>query len=94
MLMNDKEVNHLVIGGEVFDKSFDGGIKVRVIKESPLGVINKSGEIVPESIGGRGRIQKGRVITLIARYRNAVCMTAEDVGCSGWMSINDVEFLD
>lgn len=95
MLMNGQKVNHLIIGGEKFDKSFDGGIKAKVIKDSPLGIISKSGEIETEVIGsGRGHIPKGRVITLIARYRNVVCMTAEDVGCSGWMSINDVEFID
>lgn len=95
MLMNGQKVNHLIIGGETFDKSFDGSIKVRTIKDSLLGVISKSGEIEAESIGvGRGYIPKGRVITLIARYRNAVCTTAEDIGCSGWMSINDVEFID
>lgn len=95
MLMNGKEVNHLVINGEMFDKSFYL-IKARAIKDADIGVISKSGEIKPERVGGVGSayMPKGRVITLIARYRNAVCMTAEDTGASGWISMNDIEFID
>lgn len=96
MLMNGKKVNHLVINGETFDKSFDGGIKVKVIRDATIGEIDELGRIINPASAPDGfwYVPRGTIIPVIARYKNAVCMASGYGSYAGWMPINDVEFLD
>ena len=92
--MNGEEVNHLVIGGETFDKSFDGGIKVRTIRDVTAGGINESGIIHYHPGSGGWYVPKDTTLSVIARYKNAVCMATESGNYAGWISMDDIEFID
>ena len=67
MLMNGQKVNHLIIGGETFDKSFDGGIKVRAIRNTRAGEINEAGIIYDQPGTGGWYVIQGTIIPVIAR---------------------------
>lgn len=96
MLMNGKEVNHLVIGGETFDKSYSAGVKAKVIhNNAPIGVVKKDGSIYDvEHNGAQYVMPKGRIVTVISRYKDAVSVLYEDHSSRSWMSIYDLEFMD
>lgn len=96
MLMNGQKVNHLVINGETFDKSFDGGIKVKAIRDATVGEIDELGRIInPASApGGFWYVPRGTIMPVIARYKNAVCMVGGYRNYSGWISMDDIEFID
>lgn len=97
MLMNGKEVNHLVIGSETFDKSYSAGVKAKVIhNNAPIGVVKKDGSIydVEQHNGAQYVMPKGRIVTVISRYKDAVSVLYEDHSSRSWMSIYDLEFID
>lgn len=96
MLMNGKEVNHLVIGGETFDKSYSAGVKAKVIHDGALiGVVKRDGSIYDlETNGAHFAMPKGRIVTVISRYKDAVSVLYEDHNERSWMSIHDLEFID
>ena len=96
MLMNGQKVNHLIISGETFDKSFDVGIKVKTIRDARTGEIDELGRIInPSSAnGGFFYVPQGTIIPVIARYKNAVCMASGYGSYSGWISIDNIEFID
>ena len=96
MLMSGQKVNHLIIGGETFDKSFDAGIKVKTIRDARTGEIDELGRIInPSSAnGGYLYVPQGTIIPVIARYKNAVCMASGYGSYAGWISIDNIEFID
>lgn len=92
MLMNGQEVNHLVIGGETFDKSFDGGIKAKTTRDVVPGGINESG--IVHSDPGAWYVPKGDTISVIARYKNAVCIATGPGYYAGWITMEAIEFIN
>ena len=106
MLMNGKEVNHLVVNGETFDKSYSAGVKAKVIEKKGnvwigtawIGSIRKDGTIVT-GINGGGNYAKsvGDIVTVIAIYKNAAAFLARDtdiINTGSWISLNNLEFID
>lgn len=101
MLMNGKEVNHLVIGGETFDKSNLIGRKVKAKNKNiyhamPVSFDTKTGYIEPGTkyVCGLGDcimweiVAQARVsdlIYLIDPINNIL---------GGWAHLTDVEFID
>lgn len=98
LLMNGKEVNHLIINGEAFDKSYSAGVKARVTSTSYVGTINKNGDIISEdSTGGRHIKSRGSILTVICIYKNVAAYLADDdekYTRGSWISLNDIEFID
>ena len=88
MLMNGKEVNHLIIGGEKYDKSYVGR-KVRLVKDCVTrGYISNSyGEhLVAE--GNAGVMLAGSENTIIATYKDWVSIYG------GWVEKSDIKLID
>lgn len=99
LLMNGKKVNHLVIAGETFDKSYAAGVKAKVIgSEAWIGSVRKNGTIANGLIGGGGYIkQRGDIVTVICIYKNAAAILTDDretINFGSWISLNDIEFID
>lgn len=98
LIMNGKEVNHLVIAGETFDKSYSAGVKARVISHSHVGSINKNGDIISRlSDGGMPFKDQGDILTVVGIYKNAAAYLADDgeqYTRGSWISLNDIEFID
>lgn len=96
MLLNGKEINHLILGGETFDKSFTAGKKARVNGLAYIGDIKKDGTINSNASDGGNYIkQEGDIVTVIARYKDAVAILSSSSFVRGsWISINDIEFID
>lgn len=94
MLMNGKEVNHLVINGEAFDKSFENGRKVRTVRNARIGEIDESGMIHNQPGTSGWYIEKNIVFSVIARYKNAFCVAYGYGNYAAWVSIDDVELID
>lgn len=96
MLMNGQKVNHLVIGGETFDKSYSAGVKAKVIHDGALiGVVKRDGSIYDvEPNGAHFVMPKGLIVTVISRYKDAVSVLYEDHNSRSWMSIYDLEFIN
>ena len=107
MLMNGKEVNHLIIGGEQFDKSYVGK-KIKAI--SPEGhwmvyytnIINVDGSY-PHS---NTFIDVGDTFVILAKYKNMIFVAnpmddsaknntnpTKGVGY-GWIPIDHAKFID
>lgn len=98
MLLNGKEVNHLIIGGECFDKSIEQGIKVRIkVNAARYGRVTLGGSINNKSNGGGTVLSKGTVCIGVAKYKNAICVANTEVSYdsaeTSWVSLDDVEFL-
>lgn len=88
MLMNGKEVNHLIIGGETFDKSYVGR-KVRLLKDCVTrGYISSSygDHLVAE--GNAGVMLAGSENTIIATYKDWVSIYG------GWVKKSDVKLIN
>lgn len=101
MLMNGKEVNHLVINGKTFDKSYSAGVKARVVAKggyAPVGSVKKDGTIISGLPGGGGWAKaKGSIVTVIGIYKNAVAFLADDmdtISAGSWISMDNIEFID
>lgn len=99
LLMNGKKVNHLVIAGETFDKSYTAGVKAKVIgPNASIGTIRKDGTIV-SGVPGGGEWYKptGTIVTVIGMYKNAAAILADDsatISSGNWISLNDIKFID
>lgn len=99
LMMNGKEVNHLIISGEQFDKSYTAGVKAKVVGLNPyIGTIKKDGTIVSGLPGGGGWSKsRGDIVTVIGIYKNAAAILAGDrdtISTGNWISLNDIEFID
>lgn len=99
LLMNGKEVNHLIINGEAFDKSYSAGVKAKVISDfTYVGAINKNGDIICKgSDGGRYTKSQGDILTIICIYKNAAAFLTDDgekYNKGSWVSLDNIEFID
>lgn len=99
LLMNGKEVNHLIINGEAFDKSYSAGVKAKVISDfTYVGAINKNGDIICKGPdGGRYTKSPGDILTIICIYKNAAAYLADDGETytrGSWVSLDNIEFID
>lgn len=106
MLMNGKEVNHLVVGGETFDKSYSAGVKAKVVERKGdvwvgsawIGSIRKDGTVISSLPGGGGYTrQAGDIVTVIAIYKNAAAILTDDgqvYNTGSWISLDNLEFVD
>lgn len=98
LLMNGKEVNHLIVNGEAFDKSYSAGVKARVIARTYVGTINKNGDIISEdTAGGKHFKSRGSILTVVGIYKNAAAYLADDgekYARGSWVSLNDIEFIN
>ena len=88
MLMNGKEVNHLIISGEKYDKSYVG-CKVRLVKDCVMrGYIDNSYRDHLVAEGNAGVMLAGSENTIIAVYKDWVSIYG------GWVKKTDVELID
>ena len=99
LLMNGKEVNHLIINGEAFDKSYSAGVKAKVISDfTYVGTMNKNGDIICKAIdGGRHFKSRGSILTVVGIYKNAAAYLADDGETytrGSWVSLDNIEFID
>ena len=101
MLMNGEEVNHLVVGGETFDKSYSAGVKAKVVAKggyAEIGSIKKDGTIVSGMPGGGGYAKTvGDIVTVIAIYKNAAAFLASDtalINTGSWIYLDNLEFIN
>lgn len=98
LLMNGKEVNHLIVNGEAFDKSYSAGVKARVISYTYVGSIKKNGDIICKSSdGGMPFKSPGDILTIICIYKNVAAYLADDnerYTKGSWISLKDIEFID
>lgn len=100
MLMNGKEVNHLIIDGETFDKSYEQGVKVKIVPadgrpNADVGNVDFAGQIT--GMGG-AVVSGGNICIALAKYKNAIYIinspNITNIHATGyWVSLNDVEFL-
>ena len=110
MLMNGEEVNHLVVGGETFDKSF---INKKVKTKDVLGSdtvsiydgINSDGGVFQYGSGNYS-VYTGDVFIVLAKFLSYVYIansgnppktnkTRQDKYMGfGWTSLNNIEILD
>lgn len=107
MLMNGKEVNHLVIGGETFDKSYIGR-KVKIAPSSGAAFIH----FFP-AVNGNGTLRdldntnfavnRGDEFIILAKYMDCIFIASSPAtnvnGNStsigfGWIYVKDITFLD
>ena len=99
LLMNGKEVNHFIISGEQFDKSYTAGVKAKVISSMAwIGSVKTNGTIASGTVGGGGYAkQLGDIVTVIGIYKNAAAILEDDretINFGSWISLNDIEFID
>ena len=99
LIMNGKEVNHLVIAGETFDKSYTAGVKAKVISHDAwIGSVRANGTIANGLPGGGGYVKQfGEIVTVIGIYKNAAAILTDDrenINFGSWISLNDIEFID
>ena len=95
MLVNGKEVGHLILNGEVFDKSYTGK-KVITINEIVIGneTINKEGDYWPSNNGGVG-IPANTSCTILTHYLNCFYIVENLENSRGfWAKKSDIKILD
>ena len=98
MLMNGKEVNHLVVNGETFDKSYFMR-KIRLVKDvnTKGGMINKDGIYFDTSVSGL-IMPSGTEGIVFLKYKNGYCVYSDryrdsyDYGF--WVTGDCIEFID
>lgn len=98
MLMNGKEVKHLVIGGESFDKSNLIGRKVKAKGTDymmPISFDPKTGEAnwSTKSVCGLGTSKTWEIVAQ-ARVLDYVYLVEPNHIYGGWAHLSDVEFID
>lgn len=100
MLMNGKEVNHLVIGEETFDKSNLIGRKVRVnysdlIADMPLSFDPKTGKInwSTKSICNLHSSDTWEIVAQ-SRVLDYVYLVEPNYIYGGWTHLSNLEFID
>lgn len=98
MLMNGKEVNHLVVGGETFDKSNLIGRKVKgkgTDYAMPLSFDPKTGKGVWSTKSVCGLLTSSTwEIVAQARVLNYVYLVEPNYIYGGWAHLSDLEFID
>lgn len=96
MLMNGKEANHLVINGEVFDKSYVGR-QVKLIKT----MVDTDSHL--SASGGRSNgtggtaFESGQICTVMANYHSFFYCYANKFGLNFpgfWVKRDEFEFID
>lgn len=95
MLMNGKEVNHLVIGGEMFDKNYCMR-RIRFLKNfaSYDGRISPEGVVMGSGNGGMG-VEKGNIGYTILKYKNGYCACVDNGFKIGfWVTEDCIEFIN
>lgn len=94
MLMNGKEVNHLVINGETFDKSYYMR-KIRFIKSfaSDDGRVYEKGVVMYHDQGGMA-IEPGKEGFVYLKYKNGYCVELGANSFGFWVTDNEIEFID
>ena len=98
MLMNSKEVNHLIIGGQQFDKSYFGKhLKIKASNVFSGGHLNAEGKYYISQLNSRSEISVGEECICLVKFNNYIFVVPvkwrnSDRDC--WISISDVEFLD
>lgn len=98
MLMNGKEVNHLVIAGETFDKSNLIGRKVKAKGASyvmPLSFDPKTGKIDSgtKRVCSLGDSDNWEIVAQ-ARVLDYVYLVAPNNIYGGWANLSDLKFID
>lgn len=98
MLMNGKEVNHLVVGGETFDKSNLIGRKVKgkgTDYAMPVSFDPKTGKGVwsTKSVCGLMTSSTWEIVAQ-ARISNLVYLVEPNYIYGGWANLSDLEFID
>lgn len=98
MLMNGKEVNHLVINGETFDKSNLIGRKVKAKDESyamPVSFDPKTGEgnWKTKFVCGLGDSDTWEIVAQ-ARVSDLVYLVESNHIYGGWTHLSYLEFVD
>lgn len=99
MLMNGKEVNHLVIGGETFDKSNLIGRKVRakdnVSYSMPVSFDPKTGKTnwSTKSVCGLKDSDTWEIVAQ-SRVLDYVYLVEPNYIYGGWTHLSNLEFID
>lgn len=108
MLMNGKEVKHLVIGGETFDKSYVGK-RVKVTPKSGYWYLHFCPAVNADgTLRDRGEnyiVDSGDEFIILAKYMDCIFIANSEKPPEsnktnnanegfGWVSINDVTLLD
>lgn len=94
MLMNGKEVEHLVINGEAFDKNYYLR-KIRFIKSfaSYDGRVNEKGVVMYHDQGGLA-IEPGKEGFVYLKYKNGYCVSLSKGERGFWVIGEWIEFID
>lgn len=98
MLMNGQEVNHLVIGGEMFDKSYYMR-KIKLVKavNTKGGMINKDGIYFDTHISGL-IMPSGAEGFVFFKYKNGYCVYSDHYRDNSnygfWVTEDCIEFID
>lgn len=94
MLMNGEEVNHLVIGGETFDKNYCMR-RIRFLKSfaSYDGFVSSKGITMSSGRGGMG-VEKGNTGYTILKYKNGYCVYHDASPWGFWVTEDCIEFID
>lgn len=94
MLMNGQEVNHLVIGGETFDKNYCMR-RIRFLKSfaSNDGWISFKGIVMSSGNGGIA-VDKGNTGYTILKYKNGYCVYHDASPWGFWVTEDCIEFID
>ena len=99
MLMNGKEVNHLIIDGETFDKSNLIGRKVKAATDSdysmPLSFDPKTGKgkWSTKSVCSIGTSETWEIVAQ-ARVSDYVYLVEPNYIYGGWAHLSDLKFID
>lgn len=93
MLMNGKEVNHLVVNGETFDKSYYLR-KIRFLKSfaTGQGTIGEGG--IYMGSGGGGPVEVGDEGYVLFKYKNGYCVELQREQYGFWVIGKWIEFID
>ena len=98
LMMNGKEANHLIIGGEQFDKNYFGKhVKIKSSNVFSGGHLNAEGKYYISQLNSRTEISVGEECICLVKFNNYIFVVpvkqrSSDRDC--WISISDVEFLD
>ena len=98
LMMNGKEANHLIIGGQQFDKSYFGKhIKIKSSNIFSEGHLNAEGKYYRSNLSGGSEISVGEECICLVKFNSYIFVVpvkwkSTDRDC--WVPIADVEFLN
>ena len=97
LMMNRKEVNHLIIGGQQFDKSYVNR-KVEIVDSSNWFVylgesVNSDGKIKLTSSAEVPYLKTGTECVIFAKYKDAIFVGWENGDGLGWIATKNAEFI-